>query len=87
MAKAPYKGAIGYGQGQPAREASIARKGGACGQKRRSRAQPLSTQCSQGGPMVGRPQGTVARGQPCRQQGQQRRPQGCPPLGKAGTGE
>ncbi|RWV78325.1 hypothetical protein GW17_00060720, partial [Ensete ventricosum] len=38
------------------------------------------------GPAVGHPQGTVARGQPCHQQGLQCRPQGWWPLSRAAVG-
>ncbi|RRT53458.1 hypothetical protein B296_00019846 [Ensete ventricosum] len=68
----PHAGPIGYDHDKPAREASGARKGrqslvgaaahmgGAYGQKRYPRAQPLAARRPQGGSTAGRPQGAVA---------------------------
>ncbi|RZR73495.1 hypothetical protein BHM03_00024978 [Ensete ventricosum] len=62
-------------KGRPAAPA----RGGACGKKSRS----LIAQRPQRGPAVGRSQGAAARGQPCRNQGRLRQPQGCLTLGRA----
>ncbi|RZS22860.1 hypothetical protein BHM03_00055690 [Ensete ventricosum] len=98
-AKAPCKGATDCGQGQPAREAGAARSGsspqerpvpltGAAARKGGScrHGQGLAAWHPQRGLVAGCPQGAATRGQPCRQQGRQRRPQGWPPLGRVAIG-
>ncbi|RZS03185.1 hypothetical protein BHM03_00033327 [Ensete ventricosum] len=88
----------GRSQGQPEREASGARKGrqppvgaeaspagtAGCGQP------AGTTTCSMApakGAVVGHPQGATAHGQPYRQQGRRRQPQGWLPLGRATASE
>ncbi|RWW11764.1 hypothetical protein GW17_00024601 [Ensete ventricosum] len=85
-AKAPCKGAAGCGQ--PTREAgatagAAAHRSGAC----RPWAHPVAVRRPQRGPATGRPQGAATRGQPCRQQGRRRQPQGWPPLGRVAAGK
>ncbi|RWV91436.1 hypothetical protein GW17_00046273 [Ensete ventricosum] len=70
---------------------AAARKGDACGHDRlrparkgdnRPRAHPLAARRLQRRPIARRSQGATARGQPYRQQGWRRRPQGWLPTGK-----
>ncbi|RZS19767.1 hypothetical protein BHM03_00052207 [Ensete ventricosum] len=77
-------------QGQPVREADIARRDSSP----QGRPTPLTGEAARRGGAYGHdrlqpawhPQGAVARNQPCRQQGRRRWPQGSLPLGRVAAG-